>query len=135
MGYHFKIFDFIENNGGTVVLDATTSGERAFPGPFDRRRLREDPFEELADAYFGSIPDAYQRPNSILYRWLKKQLVERGVEGIIFRHHLWCDLWRAEAQRMKEWAQVPVHILDSEGEEKIDSHITTGILSFLEMLK
>jgi benzoyl-CoA reductase/2-hydroxyglutaryl-CoA dehydratase subunit BcrC/BadD/HgdB len=132
---HFSVFDSIEKAGGTVVLDATTSGERTLPRPFDRCRLREDPFEELADAYFGCIPDAFRRPNSMLYQWLKKELAQRGVRGIVFRYYLGCDTWHAEAQRLKQWAGVPVYILDSEGEESISPRTVNGLGSFLEMLK
>ena len=68
----FELFDIIRRSGGEVVLDATTTGERTLPSPFDRRRVGEDPFSTLVEAYFGEIPDAFRRPNSRLYQWLKQ---------------------------------------------------------------
>ena len=71
------LFDLVEECGGRIVLDATETGQRGVRGPFDRRRLLEDPLMELAEAYFR-IPDASRRPNSELYQWLKDQLARAG---------------------------------------------------------
>ena len=77
-------FDLVEHAGGRVVLDATEGGERTLPRPFDPARLAADPLEELADAYFDGIPDAFRRPNSRLYEWLGRELAARQVA----RNHL-----------------------------------------------
>lgn len=131
---HFDIFGFVEEAGGEVVLDATETGERTMPRSFDRRRLQEEPMMELADAYFGSIPDAFRRPNSELYRWLRTKISERGVRGIILRRYLWCDTWHAEVLRMKEWANVPVLDLDV-GDDEPDARSASRIQSFVAVLK
>ena len=132
---HFDLFDLIERAGGDVVLDATTSGERTLPAPFDRRRLRADPLGVLAEAYFGHIPDAFRRPNSQLYTWLKRETAQRGVRGILFRHYLWCDTWHAEAQRMKEWTELPLLTLVAGDEVGANGHVRSRVQSFLEMLR
>jgi len=132
---HFDIFDAIEKAGGEVVLDATETGERTLPAPLDRRRLKDDPLGELADAYFGTIPDAFRRPNTELYRWLKEKIAERGVRGIVFWHHVWCDTWRAEAQRMKEWTETPLLMLEASDDGVIDAHAVSRVQSFLEVLR
>jgi len=134
MANHFQVFDVIEKAGGHVVLDATETGERTLPTPFDRRQLADDPLMELAIAYFGSIPDAFRRPNSELYRWLKRNVTERDVRGLILRRYVWCDTWHAEVQRMREWANVPLLDLDI-GDDDHDSRTASQIQSFLAMLK
>ena len=48
------------------LLDATETGQRTLPAPFDRRRLAEDPLMELVEAY-SRIPDVFRRPNALLY--------------------------------------------------------------------
>lgn len=108
----YRIFDHIELAGGHVALDATKTGERTLPAPFDRRLLREDPIGVLADSYFGSIPDPARRPNSEFYKCLAAQVSERGIRGIILLHYLWCDNWRAEARRISEWSGLPFLHLD-----------------------
>ncbi|OPZ16617.1 MAG: 2-hydroxyglutaryl-CoA dehydratase, D-component [candidate division BRC1 bacterium ADurb.BinA364] len=128
------LFDAIELAGGRIELDATALGERALPPPFDRRRLREEPFETLCDAYFGKIPDAFRRPNSQLYRWLRDRLAERGVRGILFHEYTWCDTWRAEFARMKEWASAPIHRLENQGQPRPDPRLLFRLEAFLEML-
>jgi len=131
----FGLFDVIEQAGGRVALDATDSGERTMPAPFDRRRLRDEPLMELADAYFGTIPHAFRRPNSQLYRWLQRELADRGVRGIILRRYLWCDIWHGEVQRLKEWAPVPTLDLDAGSDENTERRTENRIQAFVEMLR
>ncbi len=122
----------IEDCGGRIVLDATETGQRGVRRPFDRRRLIEDPLLELAETYFR-IPDAARRPNSELYQWLQEQLVRAGARGIIFHHYVWCDKWRAEFSRLKEWIELPVLRLDSEGEGEIEAvRVRNRVRAFLE---
>jgi len=129
------LFDVVEECGGRIVLDATETGQRGIPVPFDRRQLAEDPLMELAQAYFR-IPDASRRPNSELYRWLKDQLARAGARGIIFHHYVWCDKWRAEFTRLKEWTDLPVLRLDSEGDVEMGTaRLRSRVRAFMEMLQ
>jgi benzoyl-CoA reductase/2-hydroxyglutaryl-CoA dehydratase subunit BcrC/BadD/HgdB len=119
-----------------VVLDATEGGERTLPGRFDPERTRRDPVEELVDAYFGTIPDVFRRPNDRLYQWLGAQMAARGVRGILFRRYLGCDLWHAELYRLRQWSPVPVLDFDAVGEDDSAANRTVGRLeAFLEMLQ
>ncbi len=129
------LFDLIEESGGHIVLDATETGSRGLRRAFDRRRIAEDPLMELADAYFG-IPDASRRPNSELYSWLKEELTRTGARGIVFHHYLWCDAWRAEFARLKEWVGMPVLGIDSDGNGETNvARLRTRIRAFLEILQ
>ena len=90
---------------------------------------------ELAEAYF-SIPDASRRPNSELYEWLKVKLMETGARGVVFHHYVWCDAWRAELARLKEWVGLPVLGLDSDGHSETSlARSQNRIRAFLEMLQ
>ncbi|MHC4457683.1 MAG: 2-hydroxyacyl-CoA dehydratase [Planctomycetota bacterium] len=132
----FDIFDVVEQFGGRVVLDATETGERGMCRSFDRRRLQDEPLMELSDAYFGSIPDASRRPNSELYKWLKREFVGRGVRGIIFHRYMWCDMWHTELGRLKEWIDLPVLDVDTSGDNETYQFRTSNrIRAFLEMLQ
>jgi len=136
MKQDFALFDTIEQSGGRIVLDATETGERGLCGPFDRRRLHDDPLLELADAYFGGIQDASRRPNSGLYKWLQRELASRDVQGIIFHRYLWCDMWHAELRRLKDWTDLPVLDIDTAGDNETDEYRTANrIRAFLEMLQ
>jgi len=141
---HFELFDVIEAVGGRVALDATAYGERTLPRPFDRRRLPEEPFGELADAYFGHLPDAFRRPNNVLYAWLKEAMQRRGIRGILFWHYTWCDTWHAEIERMREWAAsldtpgshqkgVPLLAIDASN-TSIDARTRSRVQAFVEVL-
>lgn len=131
----FVLYDVAERAGGRIVLDATEGGERTMPAPFDRRRVRDDPLGELADAYFGAIPDVSRRPNGELFAWLKRELAARGVRGVILHRYLWCDLWEAETYRIKEWCAVPVLALSTgDGTADARARTTAHVAAFLEVL-
>ena len=131
----FALFDLVESCGASVVLDATESGERTWPAPLDRRRVRDDPLGVLADAYFGHIPDAFRRPNQGFYEWLERELAERDVRGIICRRYVWCDVWHGELGRLKEWAPVPVLDIDVDDDMAATrTRTTTRVQAFLEVL-
>ncbi len=127
--------ELLAGAGGSIVLDATPNGELGRVPPFAAARRETDPFGTLIDTYFDAIPDAFRRPNTRLYEWLASRLAERGVQGIIFRHYVWCDLWHAEAQRLKEWSNLPVLGLEAGGEEGVSAQNATRIQAFMEMLR
>lgn len=136
MRQDFCLLDIIEQFGGRIVLDATETGERGMCAPFDHRLLRDEPLTELANAYFNGIQDVSRRPNSELYKWLKTELADREVRGIIFRRYLWCDMWHAELHRLKEWADLPVLDIDTAGDNETDrQHTANRIRAFMEMLQ
>jgi benzoyl-CoA reductase/2-hydroxyglutaryl-CoA dehydratase subunit BcrC/BadD/HgdB len=131
----YAFFDMVEESGGRVVLDATEGGVRTLPQTFDPLRMVADPFEELAASYFDVIPDAFRQPNTALYDWLGRELAARRVRGIVFRRYVWCDVWHAELQRLKEWSPVPVLEIDAGSDDEAASgRIRSRIEAFLEML-
>jgi len=99
------IYDEVDELGGRIVLDVTETGELGLPGPIDRRRLAEDPLEELVTAYLDHIPHPFRRPNTEFYAFLARELVGRGVQGVLFRRYVWCDTWHGELARLREWAE------------------------------
>jgi len=130
-----EIFKLIEQVGGTVVLDATAGGEMTEPAPFDRARMAADPAGELANAYFGAIPHAMRRPNRKLYEYLNRELIARGVRGLIYRRYQWCDTWHGEAGRLKDSLPTPVLDLVAGDDESDRAYVLTRIQAFVEMLK
>ena len=132
----YDLFDWVAHAGGQIVLDATEGGERTLPRRFDLGRMREDPFGQLADAYFGSIPDVFRRPNDPCYDYLRREMTDRQVRGVVFRRYLWCDLWHAELSRLQAWSPVPVLDLDvAQSEDSAAGRTRSRIEAFLEMLK
>lgn len=129
------LFDLIREYGGFVALDATEGGEAGRPRPFDRRRLGDEPFLELADAYFDGIADLSRRPNDGFYEWLCRLLRERDIRGAIVHRYPWCDLWHAEVERIRQSTGLPVLDLDAgEDDTPDDGRRRTRIGAFMEML-
>jgi benzoyl-CoA reductase/2-hydroxyglutaryl-CoA dehydratase subunit BcrC/BadD/HgdB len=129
------ILDLLEDRGGAVVVDGTDTGSRTFPARFDRRRMGEDPFLELAGAYFGAIPDAFRRPDDPLYAWLRRETAAGGVRGVVLKRYVWCDLWAASAARIREATGLPVLDLDTGGDEEPGGRVAQHVTAFLETLR
>ena len=130
-----NILDQIEVAGGQVVVDATDTGEREWPRPFDRARMQADPFRELTDAYFENIPAVFRRPNQALFKWLqKKAFTPPDLRGVVFVTHPWCDLWKAELPRLHETLSVPILHLALGGSIACHESRATRIEAFLEMI-
>jgi len=85
----------------------------------------------LSDAYFGAIPSVFSRPNSRLYRWLARELPASGARGVVLLRYVWCDLWHAEAARLREWLKVPLLDIDLVGREAL-ARSRTRLEAFLE---
>jgi len=132
---HLGLYDMLEAAGARVVLDGTETGERTLPAPFDRARLPDHALDELARAYFQHIPDVFRRPNDILYEWLKRELAARQVQGMLLLRCVWCDLWHAEVQRLKDSVAVPVVELDPGGGEGFGPRAGARLQALLEMLR
>lgn len=133
----FAIFDLVEQSGGGVVLDGTETGERALPDRFNLDNVQRDPIRELARAYFETIPDVSRRPNDGLYRWLQREIEQRGARGLIVLYYTWCDPWHAEIQRLKEYLRMPtIGInLDAAEEAGVSPRNATRIQTLLEVLR
>jgi hypothetical protein len=129
------LLDELEKGGGRVVLNATETGERMLLPVFDEDRLALDPFGALVDGYWGNCVDVFQRPNRRLYAWIESRLIERGARGLVLWHYVACDLWRAEAQSLREAFGLPVLALDAVEDVTSDSRDLTRLRAFLEMLR
>lgn len=106
------ILDRIDALGGRIVLNATVGAELTLPRPINPRRLAQEPMAELVDAYYPSIAHPALRPNSRLFRFLRRELASRAAEGILFVRRLWCDTWEAELYRMRQCFGLPTADLD-----------------------
>ena len=70
-----------------------------------------------------------------LYAWLERRLKSRQVRGIVLWHFTGCDLWRAEAQSMREAFGLPLLMVEPGEESGIAQRLVNRVEAFLEMLK
>ena len=135
------VLDTLESAGGRVVLNATEAGERSLgpalapdQAPVSNCTL-SDLLRLLTRSFLDHCVDVFQRPNTRLYAWLQERLAARKVRGIVLWHFVGCDLWRAEAQPLREAFGLPVLLLDA-NEAAGDALRQSGrIEAFLEALK
>ncbi|MGA3267550.1 MAG: 2-hydroxyacyl-CoA dehydratase family protein [Verrucomicrobiota bacterium] len=99
---------------------------------FDERVAATD---ALAAGYFENITDVFQRPNTRLHAWLRPRLVSRGARGIVLRLFTGCDLWRAEAESLREAFGLPVLPLETADGAGISAHDVNRLEAFVETLQ
>jgi hypothetical protein len=134
----WNLLDAIETAGGRVALNATKTGERSLCPEFESESVRgagDAVTDALANGYFENITDVFQRPNSRLYSWLKPRLAGRHIRGIVLWHFTGCDLWRAEAQTLREVFGLPVLLLEAGETTGIQPRDVNRLQAFVEMLK
>ncbi|MEO0005460.1 MAG: 2-hydroxyacyl-CoA dehydratase family protein [candidate division WOR-3 bacterium] len=126
--------DLIEliEEGADIVADVVCTGARFFAGSVE---LQGNPFHSLAHFYFNRIPCAYRRPNNLLYDKLKQLILERAVQGIIYKTLLYCDPWRFEAKFLRQTLGLPVLEIDGDYSQTNREQLRTRIEAFVEMLK
>ena len=122
-----------------LKVAATSARENARPTKTANgvtiKDVRGDPVGALVRHYFENIVDVFQRPNTRLYAWLGERLAARGARGIVLWVHTGCDLWRAEAQTLRETFRLPVLLLEA-GEVLTGFPREAGrIQAFVEMLR
>jgi hypothetical protein len=132
---HWKVLDEIETAGGRVALNATETGERSLSPAFEFEAGANHPFDVLVQGYLDNMIDVFQRPNTRLYSWLKPRLASRQVRGIVLWHFTGCDLWRAEAQTLRETFSLPVLLLEASGEPGAASREINRLQAFVETLR
>jgi len=129
------LLDLIEAAGARIVLNATESGERSLLPPFRLEGFNDDPLGAVAREYCENCVDVFQRPNTRLYSWLGGRLTARGVRGIVLWVHTGCDLWRAEAQTLRETFWLPVLLLEADEVPGGSPREANRLQAFVETLK
>jgi benzoyl-CoA reductase/2-hydroxyglutaryl-CoA dehydratase subunit BcrC/BadD/HgdB len=130
---HWPLLEVIERAGGRVVLNATETGERSLAMEYNQEE--DEPFEALVNGCFQGIVDAFQRPNTRLYAWLKRRFLARAVRGVVLWHFTGCDLWRAEAETLREVTRLPVLLLEAGEAEGVSRQQVNRIEAFVETLR
>jgi hypothetical protein len=130
---HWKWLDELEAAGARVALNATEMGERSLPPAVDPSAIH--PFDALVRGGCDNIVDVFQRPNTRLYSWLKPRLASRNARGIVLWHFTGCDLWRAEAQTLRDAFALPVLLLEAGGEPGAAPRQLDRLQAFVETLR
>jgi benzoyl-CoA reductase/2-hydroxyglutaryl-CoA dehydratase subunit BcrC/BadD/HgdB len=131
----WNLLDIIEAAGGQVALNASETGERSLWPAFAFEDQAETPDSLLSRGCFENIVDVFQRPNTRLYSWLKERLASRAVRGIVLWVYTGCDLWRAEAQTLRETFGLPVLLLEADEAQNCGPRDAGRIEAFVETLQ
>jgi hypothetical protein len=121
----------VDPDGGQRVPTTSVNPRRAQNGFADTG----DPLSLLVRGCFENIVDVFQKPNTRLYSWLKDRLTLRQVRGIVLWQFTGCDLWRAEAQTLREMFGLPVLVLEADEVQSCSPRDVNRIQAFVETLK
>ena len=138
--WQMDLLDAIERARGRVVLNATEAGERSLglasqpEADYTASHALPDLLQLLTRSCLERCVDVFQRPNTRLYLWLKERLAARQVRGILLWHFVGCDLWRAEAQSLREAFGLPVLLLAASEAGSAALRQSTRIQAFVESL-
>jgi hypothetical protein len=127
--------DELEAAGGRVALNAAETGERSLSPAFEFQAGADLPLDALVRGCCENIIDVFQRPNTRLYSWLKPRLESRRVRGILLWHFTACDLWRAEAETLRETFRLPVLLLEAGVEPGAAPRDLNRLQAFVETLQ
>jgi benzoyl-CoA reductase/2-hydroxyglutaryl-CoA dehydratase subunit BcrC/BadD/HgdB len=138
----WPLIEVIERTGARVDLNGTEAGERSlWTGPSSEVQVPPGAASLssmrlwLARSYVRNIVDVFQRPNTRLYAWLKERLAARAVRGIVLWHYVGCDLWRAEAQSLREAFGLPLLLLDAGDTPPTSARDNGRVEAFIESLR
>ena len=132
------IVRLLHSRGACLALDATETGQRTLPTPFDSALLNADPVGELVRTYFDAIPDAFRRPLSMLHQYLAAALDRQRIQAIVLIRGIWCDLWHAQLSWLRQSGRPVAEVdLDSSasGTASDAPRISTRIEGLLEAIR
>ena len=132
---HWTVLDALEAAGARVALNATEAGERSLLPELALNDFHTDPVGRLAQAYWDHCVDVFQRPNTRLYAWLRPRLACRDIRGMVLWHFVGCDLWRAEAQTLRETFGLPLVQIDADEAKPISPRCLSRLQAFVETLQ
>lgn len=115
-----------------IVYDATCTGQRSFDINIP---LGGNSIANIATTYFSRPPCVWRRPNNQFYQYIQELISKYQVHGIIYKTLKFCDLWKFELKRFKDWAECPVLGVETTYSPAQDAQIEKRISAFLDMFK
>lgn len=131
----WRLFDLVAAVGGQVALNATEPGERCLVPPVADCTEKADLPGVLADHYFENCADVFQRPNLQLYAWLGARIAQRNIRAILLWVYLHCDLWRAEAQTLREQFNLPVLMVEAQDVASNPARVLNRLSALVEAVR
>ena len=129
--------NFIQNaleksTDASIVYDATCTGNRFIKIDVP---LSGDIIANIALAYFNRPSCVWRRPNSGFYQYIKKVVERYRVQGVIYKTLKFCDLWKYEVKRFKDWVNLPVIQIENTYSPAQNAQISKRIAAFLETFR
>lgn len=124
--------EIIESNGSCVVADATCLGDRVF---YRQTPEEGDPIHQLYKTYVEDNLCPHRRPVTPTFDYVKNIMIERRIDGIVYRSVKYCHPWGLMAERMKKELDAPILIVDDDLTSPAVENFRTRVGAFTEMLK
>lgn len=115
-----------------IVYDATCTGARAFEIDIP---LSGDILANIATGYFTRPPCIWRRPNTQFYQYIKDLITKYQINGIIYKTLKFCDLWKFEFKRFKDWVGLPTVHIENTYSYAQSAQVNKRISIFMDMIK
>lgn len=132
------LVEAVENYGAQVVAEDSCSIGRELATEISVCANTEDMLQRVAVSYLDKPPCPRMRnfPGRLTY--LSQLVAKRRIEGVICSYYKFCDLFMSEYPILRKALQdldLPVLLLEDEGEATLSGQHRTRIEAFLEVLQ
>lgn len=133
-----ELVEAMESHGARIVAEDSCSIGREMAGQIETSGDVDDMLRHIAAAYLHKPPCPRMRDFRRRFEYLSQLIADRGVEGVVCSYFKFCDLFMSEYPTLRETLQdmdLPVLLLEDEGEAALSGQHRTRIEAFLEVLR
>jgi benzoyl-CoA reductase/2-hydroxyglutaryl-CoA dehydratase subunit BcrC/BadD/HgdB len=125
---------------GIGVIDLTCGGLNSLerylaPPPGTGSDDKAGCIAAFADSVFCGPVCIRSRPNQMIYDRIREYIGRTGASGAVLKALKFCDLWFTEKERMREFLDIPLLVLDTDYSDRSNESQRNRIDAFIEILE
>jgi benzoyl-CoA reductase subunit C len=133
-----ELVEAIESYGAQIVAEDSCSSGRELPTQIEGSGNTDDMLRDIAVKYLDKPPCPRMRDFPRRFAYLSELIGERRIEGVVCSYYKFCDLFMSEypiLRRAMQDMDLPVLLLEDEGESALSGQHRTRVEAFLEVLR
>jgi benzoyl-CoA reductase subunit C len=133
-----ELVEAVENHGAQIVAEDSCSSGRELATQIEVSTDIDGMLRHIAAAYLDKPPCPRMRDFPTRLTYLSELIAERRIQGIICSYYKFCDLFMSEYPVLRKAMQdleLPVLLLEDEGDATLSGQHRTRIEAFLEVLR
>jgi benzoyl-CoA reductase/2-hydroxyglutaryl-CoA dehydratase subunit BcrC/BadD/HgdB len=133
-----ELVEAVGNYGAQIVAEDSCSSGRELATPIEVSDDTSEMLRDIAVKYLDKPPCPRMRNFPRRLAYLSELIAERKIEGVICSYYKFCDLFMSEYPVLRKAMQdldLPVLLLEDEGDATLSGQHRTRIEAFLEVLR